>query len=78
MDDESQLIHLICHCIFDKNKFTGYYCEKVNELFSKINKKTFLEILQPFFYKYSENLYELLSNKNYENIFEEYLSFKEY
>lgn len=78
MDEESQLIHLICHCIFDKNKFSEYYCEKVNELLSKINKKTFLEISQPFFYKYSENLYDLLSDKNYEDIFEEYLSFKEY
>lgn len=78
MDDYSQIIHLICHCVFDKNKFSDYYQNKISEIFNKIDRNVFLKMVDPIFYRFRNNLYELIQKKNFNHIFNEYLSFKDY
>ena len=78
MDERSQLLHYICHSIFDKNNFSDYYSSQINDLIKKIDKKTFIDIAKPFFYKYSERLFDLISNQKFKIIFNDYLTFKEY
>ena len=78
MDDNSQLIHLINHCIFNKNNFSDYYSKKIIQLLDNIDEKIFFKMLETTFYKFSKKLFELLKAHKFEVIFEDYLSFKEY
>ena len=78
MDDNSQLTHLISHCIFNKNNFSDYYSKKIIQLLDNIDEKIFLKMLEITFYKFSKKLLELLKSHKFEVIFEDYLSFKEY
>ena len=79
MDRYSQLIHLICHCIFDKNQFSRYYSDQINNLLNqKIDHELLLKMLKKNFYKFADKLLELLLTKKFDTIFKNYLTFKEY
>lgn len=78
MDKYSQIIHLISHCIFDKKNFSDYYRNKISELIIEIDKTIFFEMIEPIFYKYKKRLFELIKDQKFDNIFNDYISYKEY
>lgn len=78
LSDEDELIHLITRCIFDKKKFNEAYKKQIDILLNKTNIEVVTEELKKIFYSFTSKLLILLSNKEYDCIIEEYLTFKEY
>jgi len=78
LDDHSQLLHLICHCIFNKKFFSEYYKQKIEKLILQIDHIFFVKILEKIFFKFSPFLLKLILQKKYNNIIDNYLSFREY
>ena len=75
---EDELIHLITRSIFDKKKFTLTYINQIEYLYKRINTEDFYEKLELVFFKFHKTLINSLENKNYKNIRDSYLQFKNY
>ncbi|MCU7835161.1 MAG: nucleotidyltransferase family protein [gamma proteobacterium symbiont of Taylorina sp.] len=73
-----ELIHLICHCIFDKREFKAKYIQRIGYLFAKVNQIQLKNDLELIFFKYTHSLTEQIKEKNYKHIIHNYLAFKEY
>ncbi len=73
-----ELLHLLCHSIFDKQEFRRKYILRIDELLPLTVQKRLLQDLELVFFKYSVSLLEQIKNRQYESIISNYLSFKEY
>lgn len=77
-DPNDEIVHLVCHCIFDKNKTTNRYKNKILELVDNIDSTKVKNLLNLVFYKASNMIFEKIINKDVENLFESYITFKAY
>jgi hypothetical protein len=75
---EDELISLIVRSIFDKKEFISGYIFRIEWIFQKINEKIFKEKLELVFFKYTETLIKQIRKKEYSDIINNYISFKEY
>ena len=75
---EDEFVCLLSRSIFDKKEFQTNYIERINELYIKINKDDVVEKLNLIFFKYTPHLLQLIKDKKYSNIIENYFKFKEY
>ena len=75
---EHELIHLLTRCIFDKKNFNIAYQNRIEELLEKVNIETIKIELNKVFFKFTDNLLDLLIKKKYNCIIKDYLTFKEY
>ena len=72
------LIHLICHCIFDKKSFNYKYCEKIKYLYQKCEKQKLKDNLKLIFFKFTEKLISMIGNDELDKIINNYYSFSNY
>ena len=72
------LIHLICHCIFDKRKIDDYYSGQILKLFKLVNKKELTKKLEVIFFKFTPVLVKKISKEDFDNLFGDYISFGGY
>ena len=75
---EDELVHLACHCIFDKKKVTKRYEDRMNYLFKDCQEEKLNKLLEIAFYKTSNTIFESLSIGNSSKIYENYISFTDY
>lgn len=75
---EDEYCVLIARSIFDKKEFQDVYINRIEELYNKINPNDVFERLSKIFFKFTPYLIEYLSNKEYNSIINNYISFKEY
>ncbi len=75
---EDELVHLACHCIFDKRKVTQRYEERMNYLFKHCKKEKLINLLEIAFYKTSKLIFQSISLGNSSEIYENYISFTDY
>lgn len=78
LSTEDELIHLLTRCIFDKKNFNIAYQNRIEELLEKVNIETIKIELNKVFFKFTDNLLDLLIKKKYNCIIKDYLTFKEY
>jgi hypothetical protein len=75
---QDELIHILCHCIFDKRKIDKYYKSKIQELLAQVDSALLEKKLSLIFFDFSPKLIEYILNNDTDNIFLNYISFKEY
>jgi hypothetical protein len=76
--NEDLFIVTIARCIFDKKGFSMWHQEMLSELLLSLDVHTVIEKLELIFFKYSKRLINLIHNDDYDSIYEDYLSFKDY
>ncbi len=75
---EDELVHLACHCIFDKKKVTKRYEDRMNYLFEYCQREKLIKLLEIAFYKTSKLIFHNISRGNSSKIYENYISFTDY
>ena len=75
---QDELIHLICHCLFDKKSFNNKYKTRIKELISKCDEVNLRNHLELIFFKFTDKLIHILNNDEFDNINQEYFSFSDY
>ena len=74
---EDELVHIVCHCIFDKRNTPDKYVKRINELLPLIDESKVNYLLERAFYKASDVVFETMKN-NPENLHNAYITFTEY
>ena len=75
---EDELIHLICHCIFDKKDFKEIYKLRIIELLNRCDQIKFINHLELIFFKFTYKLVSILKKNQFDRIIPEYFSFSNY
>ena len=78
LDDKNLLIYLLARCIFDKEIFKDAYIIEIEKRLNLFNDIYVREAMELVFFKFTPKLVNLIKNKNYASIINEYISFKEY
>jgi len=73
-----EIVHLVCHCIFDKNKTTDRYKDRIIELTKNIDPDIVHDLLKLIFYKASNLIFSKVINHEVEDLYESYITFKDY
>ena len=55
---EDELVHILCHCIFDKRDMKEKYISRIHYLFDKSEKTKLKTLLEKAFYSFSEKIYD--------------------
>lgn len=75
---EDELVHLITRCVFDKKIFPEGYEERIQYLYDVVNKNEFYKRLEMVFFKFTPRLFEMIKEKDFNEIRREYLTFTNY
>ena len=75
---EDELLHLICHCFYDKKKFPTKHVNRITELLDLIDNNIFLKLLNIIFGKTNNIVFNLIKNHSFDNFHNEIISFSEY
>ena len=78
MDDETILIYMFCRSIFDKKEFKSGYIAEIEKRKALLNNETIKNKLSKVFFKYTDFLISQVKKGDYENIINNYLTFKNY
>jgi len=78
LDYEDEFVFLISRSIFDKKEFQTGYIDRINELLSLIDQDRVFLKLKKIFFNYTPHLLEQIKNRDYLNIFGNYLKFSDY
>ena len=72
------LLHIICHCIFDKKNINYKYQAKIKYLFRNCDTVEIKDLLGLVFFKFTDKLISMINNNNMEVIVKEYFAFSDY
>ena len=78
LDDETRLIYLIARSVFDKTRFTDAYVKEIEKKAYCYNNDSFINKMNKVFFNFTDNLLDLLKNKQYSEIIERYITFTGY
>ncbi len=78
LDDETTLIHILSRAIFDKKEFKPDYISEIEKRKALLKNDSVRYKLSKVFFKYTDLLISQVENGSYENIVNNYLTFKEY
>ena len=73
-----EFIHLACHAIYDKKKLSEKYFLRLNDLLIKSDSDSLKNDLKHVFYSYGKFFYEKIEDNIYKDLFQSYISFKDY
>ncbi len=73
-----ELTCLIARCVFDKKAFSLGYKMRINELMSVVQQDELELKLELIFFKYSKTLLSKLQQQSFDDIYNDYLKFKDY
>ena len=74
---EDELVHIICHCIFDKRKTSSKYIKRIEHLLKIVDENKVKPLMKRALYSSWEHIYEVMK-KNPSEMFEEYVSYVNY
>jgi hypothetical protein len=77
-DAKDELIHILCHCIFDKRKVSDYYADIICRRIKECDESELIYYLRLIFFKYSDNLVKKIKIGNVNDLYKDYVSFKDY
>ena len=75
---EDELLHLICHCLFDKRKFKKKHIERILEIKDKIRIDIFRNMLNICFKKADKKIFKLVEKNEFENFYEKFVGLEDY
>lgn len=73
-----ELVHLVCHCIFDKRKTTERYEKRILELIDKVDSDKVYRLMDMIFYKVTDMIHQKVLSGDIKNLFDDYITFKDY
>lgn len=73
-----ELVHLVCHCIFDKRKTTDRYEARILELIDKVDSDKVYRLMDMIFYKVTDTIHQKVMSGDVKNLFNDYITFKDY
>ena len=74
---EDELVHIVCHCIFDKRNTSPKYIERIKHLLEISDENKVKPLMKRAFYSSWEHIYEVMQ-ENPSKMFEEYVSYVNY
>ena len=78
LDKDTMFVYMITRCIFDKKCFPLEYIIDIEKNFSNINHDIVKSFFEKIVFGYAERLFELIEERRYEEIVNDYLSFSDY
>ncbi len=74
---EDELIHILCHCIFDKRKVPQKYINRINHLLKNTDKNKIEYLMERAFYASWESIYSKMKSDP-SKLYEEYVQYTNY
>ena len=78
LSPESEVVHLACRIIFDKRKVPTHYKEKLEKSLDKCDKDKLKYVFGLALFKAGYHISELVVEKKFNNLFQEYVQFSDY
>ena len=75
---EDFLVHLCCHCIFDKQEVNKKNHMQILEAFANSNLSILRKKLNTVFFNFTDKLISLMRTRDIYNLFHNYLTFSKY
>ena len=74
---EDELVHIICHCIFDKRKTSQKYIDRIDILLKNIDDDVLKQLLERAFYASWETVYNVMKTDP-SNLYNKYIQYTNY
>jgi hypothetical protein len=78
LDDEDEFLMLVVRSVFDKKEFQAGYIQRIGQLYKTIDIKKVEEKMKSIFFKYTPYLLSQINDKQYKEIIDNYIKFREY
>ena len=78
LSPEANIVHTVCRIIWDKRKTPPHYEERLNKLVDECDFNKLSYAFEIALFKFGKKALELVKNKQFNNIFEEYITYIDY
>ena len=78
LSPEANIVHTVCRIIWDKKKTPPHYEVKLNKLIDECDFNKLSYAFEIALFKFGKKALELVKNKEFKNIFEEYITYIDY
>lgn len=78
LSPEANIVHTVCRIIWDKQKTPPHYEERLNKLVNECDFNKLSYAFEIALFKFGKKALELIKNKQFNNIFEEYITYTNY
>ena len=78
LSPEANVVHTVCRIIWDKKKTPPHYIERLNKSMDECDFNKLSYAFNIALFKFGKKALELVKNRQYENLFEEYITYINY
>jgi len=78
LSPESNVVHTVCRIVFDKRKTPPHYKDRLERCIVDCNSDELLRAFNMTLFKFGKKAHELVMNGEYDNIANEYITYKDY
>ena len=78
LSPEANVVHTVCRIIWDKKKTPPHYIERLNKSIDKYDFNKLSYAFDIALFKFGKKALELVKNRQYKNLFEEYITYTKY
>ncbi len=78
LSPEANIVHTVCRIIWDKKKTPLHYIERLNKSIDECDFNKLSYAFDIALFKFGKKALELVKNRQYENLFEEYITYTDY
>lgn len=78
MDAETRFVYYLVRCIFDKQCFDRKYVGEIEHAMNLVDMQVVRTLLRVIFFKYTDRLLEFITEKRYNEIYLDYVSYRNY
>ena len=78
LSPEANVVHTVCRIIWDKKKTPPHYEERLDKALDKCDFNKLSYAFEIALFKFGKKALELVKNRQYKNLFEEYITYTNY
>lgn len=79
LDHQTEILHIVCHVIYDKNGvWSDYYRRRLTNLMKVFPPEQLVDDFEKVFFRFSARLIVMLQAEMFDDIYNEYVKFKGY
>jgi hypothetical protein len=78
LSPEANVVHTVCRIIWDKKKTPPHYEERLNKLINECDFNKLSHAFDIALFKFGKKALELVKNRQFKNLFEEYITYINY
>ena len=78
LSPEANVVHTVCRIIWDKKKTPPHYEERLSKLIDECDFNKLSYTFEISLFKFGKRALELIKNKEFKNLFEEYITYTDY